>query len=141
MHAYLHRDDVEVFEYDINHLLHAGSVFSSFAFVLPAIIWITTKFMNMEALSLVEWECLYGYSLVPYIPAVLLCVIPIGIFSWAFLIMATLVSCSLVVRNVSAPLLSTDAGQTKAPPIILGILGVHIIFFFVVKFTFYHHRK
>ena len=141
MHDYLHRSDIQVFEYDINHLLHAGSIFSSFAFGLPSVIWVTTKFMKTEALSLVEWQCMYGYSLVPFIPAALLCVIPLGFLSWIFLAIATVMSCSLVVRNVSAPLLATDSGQTKAPPVILAILAAHVIFFFVVKFTFYHHKK
>jgi hypothetical protein len=141
MHAYLHRSDVEVFEYDINHLMHAASIFSTFSFVLPAVFWITSKCMNIEALSLVEWECLYGYSLVPFIPAVLLCVIPFEIFSWILLLGATAVSCSLVVRNISAPLLSTDVGQLKAPPLILAILGSHIIFFLFVKFTFFTRHK
>jgi len=141
MHAYLHRSDVEVFEYDINHLMHAASVFSTFSFLLPAVFWVTCKCMNMEALSLVEWECLFGYSLVPFVPAVLLCVIPFAIFSWVFPLGATLVSCSLVVRNVSAPMLSTDAGRAKAPPVILAILASYLIFFFIIKFTFYTHRK
>lgn len=141
MHAYLHRSDVEVFEYDINHLMHAASVFSTFSFMLPAVFWVTCKCMNMEALSLVEWECLFGYSLVPFVPAVMMCVIPFAIFSWIFPLGATIMSCSLVVRNVSAPMLSTDAGRAKAPPLILAILASYLIFFFIVKFTFYTHRK
>jgi hypothetical protein len=141
MHAYLHRSDVEVFEYDINHLMHAASVFSTFSFIIPAVFWITSKCMNMEALSLVEWTCLYGYSLTPFLPAVVLCVIPFGILSWVFLLAAAVVSGSLILRNVAAPMLSTDVGQAKAPPLILAILGTHLIFFLVVKFTFFHHSK
>eukprot|EP00980_Cylindrotheca_fusiformis_P030911 scaffold25626_cov137-Cylindrotheca_fusiformis.AAC.2 len=144
MHAYLHHKSSEssdVFEYDINHLLDAGSILSTFSFVLPAVLWITSKCMKIEALSLAEWECLYGYSLVPFIPAVLLCVIPLSILSWILLLIATLVSCSLIARNVSAPLLSTDVGQVKAPPLILAIVGFHIIFFFIFKIYFFTNHK
>ena len=139
MHDYLHKDDIEEFDYDINHLLHAASVLCSYSFVLPTILWVTTQCMNMQALQLAEWVCLYGYSLVPFVPAVFLCIIPFGLVSWICLMAATLVSCCLVVRNVAAPLLSSDVGQAKAPPLLMVILGSHAVFFLTLKFYFYHH--
>jgi hypothetical protein len=140
MHDYAHSSDVEEFDYDINHLLHAASICCGYAFVVPTILWVTTQCcMSMNALQLVEWVCLYGYSLCPYLPAVILCVIPIGIVSWVLLALATGASCLLVVRNVAHPLLASDVGQAKAPPIILAILGSSIIFFLFLKFTFYHY--
>jgi hypothetical protein len=140
MHDYFHRSDIQEFDYDINHLLHAASILMSYSFVLPAILWISTQCLNMQALLLVDWVCLYGYSLVPFMPAVVICIIPFGLVSWITLMIATVVSCSLVVRNVAAPLLSSDVGQAKAPPILLAILGTHGIFFFFLKFSFYHHK-
>jgi len=141
MHDYMHKSDVEEFDYDINHLLHAASVLCAFAFGLPVLLWITTQCLNMQALLLVEWVCLYGYSLVPFMPAVILCIIPYGIVSWIFLLLATIVSCSLVIRNVAAPMLTSDVGQAKAPPVLLAIMGSHIIFFLFLKFSFYHHTS
>jgi hypothetical protein len=140
MHDYFHRSDIQEFDYDINHLLHAASILMSYSFVLPAILWISTQCLNMQALLLVDWVCLYGYSLVPFMPAVVICIIPFGLVSWITLLLATGVSCSLVVRNVAAPLLSSDVGQAKASPILLAILGTHGIFFFFLKFSFYHHK-
>jgi len=136
MHNFVHRNDVDEFDYDINHLLHAASILISFAFVLPTILWITTKCcMGMQALQLVEWICLYGYSLVPYMPAVFLSTIPFGIVAWVTLGLATAASCLMVIRNVSPALLSSDTsgtgigGQAKGPPTILIMLGCHIVFF------------
>jgi hypothetical protein len=130
----------EEFDYDINHLLHAATICCGFAFVLPTILWMTTYCcMSMNALTLAEWVCLYGYSLVPYLPVVVICIIPIGIVSWVFLAVATAVSCLLVVRNVAHPLLASDVGQAKAPPVILFILGTHVVFFLFLKFAFYHN--
>lgn len=140
LHDYAHRNDVDEFDYDINHLLHAASICCGYAFVWPTILWVTTQwFMSMNALLLVEWVCLYGYSLCPYLPAVVLCVIPVGIVSWVLLSVATAASCLLVVRNVAHPLLASDAGQAKAPPIILAILGSSVVFLLFLKFTFYHY--
>jgi hypothetical protein len=140
MHDYAHSTDMEEFDYDINHLLHAATMCCGYAFVLPTILWVTTQCcMALNALQLVEWVCLYGYSLSPFLPAVMVCIIPLGIVSWVLLAAATAVSCLLVVRNVAHPLLSSDVGQAKAPPILLSILGSSVIFFLSLKFTFYHY--
>lgn len=141
IHDYLHKNDIENFDYDITHLLRAASVLCSFSFVIPVILWVTTQCLGIQALLLVEWVCLYGYSLVPFLPAVLLCIIPSGLVSWLLLGVATAISCLLVVRNAAAPLLSGDAGSAKAPPLILAISGTHFIFYFVLKFSFYHHAN
>jgi len=138
MHDYIHKSDMEEFEYDINHLLRAASVLCSYSFGLPIILWMTTLCMNMPALLLVEWVCIYGYSLVPFIPAVILCLIPNGLLLWILLTLATVISCSFVVRNVAVPMLSTDAGQAKASPVLMAIMGSHVIFLLFLKFSFYH---
>lgn len=145
LHGYVHRNEVDEFDYDINHLLHAASILVSFSFGLPTILWMTTTCcMSMNALQLVEWICLYGYSLVPYLPAVVLSVIPVSIIAWVTLAAATTVSCLLVIRNVAPVLMGSDTGNggvggpAKGPPIVLAMLGCHVVFFLVLKFTFYH---
>mmetsp|Transcript_42968 Transcript_42968/g.103877 ORF Transcript_42968/g.103877 Transcript_42968/m.103877 type:complete len:348 (-) Transcript_42968:2470-3513(-) len=130
----------EEFDYDINHLLHAATICIGYSFFLPLLLWTTTYCcMSITSLQLVEWVCIYGYSMTPYIPAVVLCVIPIGLVSWILLGVATGVSVLLVVRNVAHPLLSSDVGQAKAPPILLVILGSAFIFLLFLKFSFYHY--
>merc|ERR1711957_147823 len=92
-----------------------------------------------------EWICLYGYSLVPYMPAVFLSTIPFGILAWVTLGLATFASGLMVIRNVSPALLSSDTsgtgigGQAKGPPIIIIMLGCHIVFLLMLKYTFYHY--
>lgn len=142
MHHYLNSTlgEVQEFDYDINLLLHAASICVGYAFVLPLLLWTTTYCcMSITSLQLVEWVCLYGYSLVPYLPAVVLSIIPFGLVSWILLAVATGVSVLLVVRNVAHPMLSSDVGQAKAPPILLVILGSGVIFLLFLKFTFYHY--
>uniref|UniRef100_A0A7S4EKZ3 Protein YIPF n=1 Tax=Pseudo-nitzschia australis TaxID=44445 RepID=A0A7S4EKZ3_9STRA len=147
IHGYVHRNDVDEFDYDINHLLHAASILISFSFVLPVILWMTTTCcMAMDALQLVEWICLYGYAMVPFLPAAVLSIVPNSMIAWVTLALATSASCLLVIRNVAPVLMATDTsgtgngmgGQPKGAPIVLVILGCHFIFFFVLKFTFYH---
>ena len=140
VHAYLHHSAEDEFEYDINHLLHAAWILSSFSFGVPTLLWVTTQCLGMQPLLLAEWVCIYGYSLAVYLPVVMLCVIPLGLVSFILLLGATLVSGSLVIRNVTAPLLSTDASG-KALPLVFLIMGMHTIFFLLMKYQFFHKKS
>lgn len=135
--AYIRAPSRQDFEYDINHMVRALSVLFSFVFVVPAVFWLMTQCLGMQALLLVDWVCLYGYSMVVYIPATLLCLIPLQIFIWVVLAVATAVSALLVVRNVATPLLGADAQANKAGPILIAMLCAHAILFLILKFAFF----
>ena len=124
-------------EYDISHLASAMTVCFSFSFGVPILFWVLTQCMAMQAMHMVEWICLYGYSLVGFLPATLLCLIPFELWVWFCLTAATVTSGLLIVRNVAAPLLSSDAVGNKAGPILMAIMGSHVIFLIVVKLVFY----
>jgi len=142
IHGYVHRNDIDEFDYDINHLVHAAAFLITFSFALPTVLWMTTTCcMSMHVLQLAEWLCLYGYSLVFYMPAVILSIIPISLVAWVALGVATGASCLLVIRNVAPSLMSAEtpgAGKPKGTPIIFVILGSHTVFFLALKLTFYH---
>lgn len=108
-----------------------------FVFGVPSCFWLMTQCVGMQGLLMVDWICLYGYSMVPYLMATLLCLIPIHIFIWTILAIATAMSALLVVRNVATPLLASDTNNSLAGPILLAILAAHAIFYFVLKLTFY----
>lgn len=139
MHGYLHRDDVEEFESDINHLVHAMPVLYAYTFGIPAALFVVLRCLAIP-FPLMELVCLYGYSLVPYAPTLLLCLIPINFLEWIFLMAATGMSCLLVLRNVSTPILSSDVGLSKAPALVMFVVACHLIFVLVLKFAFFHHR-
>lgn len=136
-----HSNEFDDFEYDINHLLHAWSFLTTFVFGVPTVFWLCCRCMSIEALTLAEWICYYGYSMVPFLPASVLCIIPVSFFEWVFLLAATGASGLLILRNVSTPLLASDPSAQKAPPLILAILVAHFIFYFAMAITFYHHAK
>jgi len=133
--------EIDNFEYDISHLLHAWSFLVSFVFGVPTIFWLCTRCMSLQALTLAEWICYYGYSMVPFLPASLLCIIPWNFVAWIALMAASVASGLLILRNASTPLLASDPTAQKAPPLILAILAAHFIFFVSMGITFYHHGK
>lgn len=130
------------FEYDIMHLIRALTILSTWAFAIPTLFWIITHCMGMhQSLKLVEWVCLYGYAMVVYMPASLLCLIPVEVVIWVVLGVATGVSVVLILRNVAGPLLASDyvSGQSssKSGPLLLAILGSHVILLLTLKLAFY----
>ena len=92
-------------------------------------------------LPLIELICLYGYSLVPYYPVTMLCLIPVAWLEWIFILAGTCVSCLLILRNIAGAVLSSDVSQQKAGPLLGSVIGCHVIFFLVLKLMFYHHHK
>jgi hypothetical protein len=128
----------EAFEYDLHHLVRALTVVSSFVFGVPTFFWLAASCLGMPGVSLALWICVYGYSMVPYQVAALLAWIPWEIVEWLVLGIATGCSVLLVVRNLSTPLMQQDSStHTKAAPLIMAIMGAHVFFLFVLKFTFY----
>jgi hypothetical protein len=128
----------ERFEYDLHHLVHALTVVFSFVFGVPTFFWLAATCLGMPGVPLVLWICCYGYSMVPFQVAALLAWIPWEIIEWLVLAVATACSGLLVVRNLSTPLMQQDSStHTKAAPLIMAMMGAHVCFLFVLKFTFY----
>jgi len=129
---------VQAFEYDLHHLVRALTVVGTFSLGVPTFFWLAATCVGMPGVSLALWMCMYGYSLVPFLAAVWLAWVPWEIVSWVVLGGATAASALLVVRNLSTPLMQQDsATHTRAAPLIMGILGAHTFFLFVLKFTFF----
>eukprot|EP00543_Licmophora_paradoxa_P006532 CAMPEP_0202456644 /NCGR_PEP_ID=MMETSP1360-20130828/13852_1 /ASSEMBLY_ACC=CAM_ASM_000848 /TAXON_ID=515479 /ORGANISM="Licmophora paradoxa, Strain CCMP2313" /LENGTH=335 /DNA_ID=CAMNT_0049076515 /DNA_START=1 /DNA_END=1008 /DNA_ORIENTATION=- len=134
--AYFRASNLEEFEYDVTHVVNAMYIIYSFSFGVPAVWWCVTQCLGLSTpLKLMDWICLYGYSLVSYFPATILCLFPFHIWIWFVLMVATIFSCLLVVRNVAGPLLGAD--PNKSGSLLIGILVSHFIFLLVLKFKFY----
>jgi hypothetical protein len=128
----------DAFEYDLNHLVRAMTVVNSFVFGVPTFFWLAATCLGMPGVPLTLWICCYGYSMVPFAVATLLAWIPWEIVEWFVLASAAVSSALLVVRNLSTPLMQQDSSNhAKAAPLIMGIMGAHVCFLFVLKFTFY----
>lgn len=140
MSIYLHSKSRADYEYDIRHLIRAMSVLYSFVFLVPTILCLVFRCLAIQV-SLVELVTLYGYGLVPYVPVTLLCLIPIEWIVWLSLAIATAISAMLVLRNVAGTVLAADVTQQKAGPLLGCVMGLHIVFFLVLKLAFYQHHK
>mmetsp|Transcript_219 Transcript_219/g.302 ORF Transcript_219/g.302 Transcript_219/m.302 type:complete len:315 (+) Transcript_219:92-1036(+) len=134
---YLRTDSISDIEYDISHLTHALSILSFYTFVIPFALFLVFKAINVP-LTFMDMVSLYGYSLVPYLPMTIMCLFPSVILEWIFLLGASALSLSLILRNVIGPVIRTSMAWSG--PISIGIMGCHFVFMMVLKFTFYRHR-
>ena len=116
-------------------------ILNCFVFGLPLVNYLLFKCVNVTSVSLVELISLYGYSMVAFFPATVLCMIPVEALEWIFLLAATAVSAILILRNVVRPILETSSNQQRAGPILIFIMVAHVIFYLVLKFTFYYHSN
>lgn len=134
----------EEWDYDINQLLHATWILYSFSFVLPMVLYLIFRLMGIMSFSLVDLICLYGYSLVAYIPTTFICIAPVSWLQWLSLCISTVISGMLVLRNVTGPILESAGGggglgQGKTGGLVMAVIGCHFVFFLVMKLAFYHH--
>jgi len=131
--------NVEEFEVDIDHLLHACNVVVFFVFGMSSAFWMGASCMGMNGISWGFWVCCYGYSQMPFmVAAILCCIFPLELVTWALLFTADVASALLIVRNLSTPIMAQDAvGNAKAAPLILAMMVVHFIYLLVIKFTFF----
>lgn len=143
---YLHSDSSSDFEYDVNHVGRAMGVIYSFVFTLSFILYFSFQCLSIRV-ALVEIICIYGYSMVPFLPAALLCAIPFNIWIWMVLSIAGTISLNLVLKNLVGSMMKRDDtdssntfwGKKKDGPILGTLIGCHFILLLVLKMRFYHH--
>lgn len=123
--------------YDFQSFLTLASMVYSFAAGVPAALWFGMRQFNAK-FKLITAVCLYGYSLLAFIPAAVVCVFPSQLFpfpfSWFMFLSAGVVSTLFLLRNI-APIVVEHTAQHAV--LILGVLGiVQFIFTITLKFNF-----
>jgi hypothetical protein len=149
----------EEWDYDINKLLHAMWILYGYSFGLPTVVYCAMGIIgnnnSCNNIRLVELICLYGYSLVPYLLVVWVCIIPINSIQWTILFLATIVSGMFILRNVISSIMrngGNNAGygssssrgvsslqRSSGGGLIMCLVACHFVFFLILKLTFYHH--
>ena len=114
------KDISSEFDYDIDHVLRATSILYAFSFGLPTLLWLVFRVLGVLSLGLVDLVCLYGYSLVPFLPACIVCIAPFHWVAWTALAAAGGASVTLVLKNVTGPILEGDGvGGNKGGPLVM----------------------
>lgn len=149
----------EEWDYDLNKLLHAMWILYGYSFGLPTVVYCAMGMIgnnSSNTIRFVELICLYGYSLVPYLPVMWVCIIPINWIQWTTLFLATIISGMFVLRNVISSIMrnsghnirygssssggvSSSLQRSSGGGLIMCLVACHFVFFLILKLMFYHH--
>jgi hypothetical protein len=91
----------EPWERDYRLLTFASTTVFAYSFVVPAIMWGVSLYVGVDPRpSLARLVAIYGYCLIVFVPASLLCVIPAAALQWIAVIVAGLWSGVVLIRNL-----------------------------------------
>jgi hypothetical protein len=124
-------------EYNFQSILTASSLIYGFATVAPALLWLVFRQYEPK-LKFVTLLCLYGYSLLPFLAAAALCLLPYDSVSWIALLSASIMSGLLLLKSL-APLIVVHAKQQAA--LLLGFVGlVQLSLMISMKLYFFYSK-
>lgn len=139
--------------YDFQSVVNVASVAYTFVCCVPAAIWFLMKQYeqqpdggaaageaspsNSMALNLVTCLCIYGYSLLYFIPATLLCLIPSELLAWMAFLAAAVVSALFLMRNLGPRILSYSIPRQHVPLVLAGLGAVQLVFMMTIKISFF----
>ncbi|KAH8608990.1 Yip1 domain [Trypanosoma vivax] len=89
----------KVWKYDFTMVSVASIVIYLYCFGVGCTVWGLMRFKNLP-ITLTDTLCLYGYSLFPFLPVVLLCAIPISFLHWIFVLAGGLWSGAYLCSNL-----------------------------------------
>ncbi|CAG9321948.1 unnamed protein product [Blepharisma stoltei] len=90
-------------------------------FLAPLLIWGLLKYSGSQ-IKYLQVLCLYGYSLVVYVPSAMLCIIPVSFLRWVFVLYSMVSSAWFLVVNLKQEMESYT--ELKQKYSVLGLIGV-----------------
>jgi len=134
--SFVPTEDKQVFTYNFSKLTVATSVLYGYCLVVPIAGWGASKVMLAEPFSLLELICIYGYSLAVYIPAAMLCVLPMELLRWVVIAGGFAVSLKFITRNVR-DLVIRQVDEARALIVLIAVAGLHGLLALFLKIYFY----
>ena len=134
-------DAKEPWQFDVTKVSQCAAMTYAYVFLFPLSLYLVKRcYAGVRSASYTALVCLYGYSIMSYIPASILCIFPVETLRWVAVMTACAVSSASLFRNVDA-LLKGESGNTKAMAIAKGmgvaIVGANVIFAVCLKELFF----
>mmetsp|Transcript_20481 Transcript_20481/g.28192 ORF Transcript_20481/g.28192 Transcript_20481/m.28192 type:complete len:235 (-) Transcript_20481:113-817(-) len=122
-------------EYNFQSVLTASSLIYGYAAIAPTLIWFVFRQYEPK-LKFISIFCLYGYSLIPFLPAVMVCLFPFELGCWLAMLTAAIVSGLLLLKNL-APLIVVHAKNQAA--LLLAFVGfIQLTLMISMKLYFFY---
>lgn len=121
-------------QYDFNLLTMASFIIYGYVILAPILSWLLGMYVQVP-LSLAQLVCLFGYSLLIFIPCSIFCVVPLDFVDWISIAVAFAWSTLFITNNLWPTFKQHSA--PKAVPCLAVIAFVHFVFSLVIKFWFF----
>jgi hypothetical protein len=135
------REQQQPWQFDVTKVSQCAAMTYAYVFLFPLSLYLVKRcYAGVSSASYTALVCLYGYSIISYIPASIVCILPVETVRWIAVSIACAVSSASLFRNVDA-LLKGEAEGTKARAIAKGmgvaIVGANAIFAIALKSLFF----
>lgn len=136
MMSFVPTEEEKVFLYNFSKLTVASSLLYGYTAVVPVIGWAISKWILAAPFGLMELVCIYGYALTVFIPAAIICIIPLEIVRWLVIAIAFAVSVKFITRNVK-DVVMRQLDDKRALIVLSVVGGLHGLLALVLKVYFY----
>jgi len=88
----------DLWYYDIDKVTYSASLFYGYVTIVPLLLWLMMKYFRSPQ-PLISLVCIYGYSMVIFLPASWLCTVPNNAFQWTVVFLATGIGAGFIMLN------------------------------------------
>lgn len=128
-----HTDTEKAWVYDFQVIVSASSIIYGMLIFVPLGYYFILQKYQVQ-IFLTQLMCLYGYSMLSFVPGVILCAVPSGIFSWIVYSAALGLSLVFLARNLMPVVMESNPAQSS---VLLGSAGCfHSFMFLLLKFLY-----
>eukprot|EP00658_Telonema_sp_P-2_P060977 TRINITY_DN4974_c0_g1_i7.p1 TRINITY_DN4974_c0_g1~~TRINITY_DN4974_c0_g1_i7.p1 ORF type:complete len:148 (+),score=16.87 TRINITY_DN4974_c0_g1_i7:190-633(+) len=133
MASYFSSDSDKIWQYDFEKLTFAAAMIYGYVSVVPLLLHCALRMFG-EGLPLSYLLCLYGYMMFVFIPAAVICTVPIELLRWAAVAAACVSSGGVLVGNLAPIVISSLPARGSLTCVVLGAIHLAICFAFKVYF-------
>jgi len=125
-------------DYDFKLLSVAVGIVYAYGFGVPIALWAALRYLGVQDWGILDGIAVWGYGMTIWIPVSLLCIVPVPIFRWALVAVASGISGYFLLRNVYPVLASAEAKAVRLLVIVIAVIHLALALTFKVLFFSYY---
>jgi protein YIPF1/2 len=129
----MHDDATGDFNFDVNRISYGVVMFYGYTFCVPLGLWCVLRCFGGVNTGLAALLCVYGYSLMVYIPMGVACLVPMETVRWAAFLPSMVISSTFLFFNVRGVVAESPKGLAFTTPFMGCVVGAHAVFGLLLK--------
>jgi len=125
-------------DYDFKLLSVAVGIVYAYGLGVPIALWAALKYLGVQDWGILDAVAVWGYGMTIWIPVSLLCIVPVPLFRWSLVAVASGVSGYFLLRNVYPVLASAEAKAIRLLVIVIAVLHLALALTFKILFFSYY---